>query len=278
MTYLNLGCGSRFNPDWINIDWSSCNAYVKAHDLNTGIPFPDSTFDAVYHSHLLEHLSKENAFFLLQECHRVLKVGGIIRVVVPDLEQIARMYLAALEKAVQGDHEWKNHYDWMMLELYDQTVRDHSGGAMRVYLEREFIPNEAFACERLGGEARQIIQAWRSKNSQKRDHPSRHPNLRSRIRAFLLSVHQKLLRVALGAEDYRALELGRFRLSGEVHQWMYDRHSLSVLLHKVGFENVKLVGPRESQIPCWSTYSLDIEPDGTVYKPDSLYMEAMRYG
>jgi predicted SAM-dependent methyltransferase len=276
MKLLNLGCGSRFHPDWINMDWSSCNAYVKVHDLSTGIPFPDSTFDVVYHSHLLEHLQREKAFFLVQECYRVLKVGGIIRIAVPDLEQIVRMYLVALEKALQGNHEWGDHYDWMMLELYDQAVREIPGGAMRVYLEQRFIPNEGFVCERMGCEARRIIQSYRARANREKVQHSKKFKLFASFQSILLSLRERLLREILTDVDYKALKLGQFRLSGEVHQWMYDRYSLGKLLSKAGFENVKSVGPGDSQIPHWSDYCLDTEPDGTVYKPDSFYMEARR--
>ena len=84
-----------------------------------------------------------------------------------------------------------------------------------------------------------------------------------------------LIRRLLGSE-YPLLQLGRFRRGGEVHLWMYDRHSLARLLQEAGFEDPQVVGPSESQIPDWTSYHLDTEPDGIVYKPDSLYMEAVK--
>ena len=277
MKCLNVGCGSRFHPHWINIDWVSCNPHVLAHDLSTGIPYPEQTFDVVYHSHILEHFTKQAGFFFLQECYRVLKVGGVIRIAVPDLEQIVRMYLLALEKASQGEAEWEYHYDWMVLELYDQAVRTGPGGDMRAYLDREFIPNEGFVCKRLGGEARRIIEACRIKESQEKIKRPRKSNKRTFTAGSLLHfIRQYLVKILLGEKEYQALELGQFRLGGEVHQCMYDRYSLSKLLAKVGFQNVKPLGPRESQIPDWTAFSLDTEPDGRIYKPDSFYMEGVR--
>jgi hypothetical protein len=163
------------------------------------------------------------------------------------------------------------------LEMYDQVVRDYPGGAMRVYLEREFIPNEEFVCKRLGGEAQRIIQVCRMKMSAEEvQHSSSNNKLVCSVQSFLSSIRENFLKIFLGMEDYRALKLGQFRLGGEVHQWMYDHYSLTKLLSKVGFNNLKPVGPAESQIPHWSAYSLDTETDGTVYKPDSLYIEAKR--
>lgn len=58
MKYLNVGCGNRFHPDWVNVDLSPIDKRVITHDLSTGIPFDDNSFDAVYHSHLLEHIPR----------------------------------------------------------------------------------------------------------------------------------------------------------------------------------------------------------------------------
>src|SRR5450759_4392058 len=118
--YLNLGCGSRYCLGWTNVDFTSDSSAVISHNLIKGIPFKDASFQLVYHSHLLEHFSKECGHHLLLECCRVLKPGGIIRVAVPDLERIAREYLNALADAARGTA--RDNYDWMMIELYDLSL------------------------------------------------------------------------------------------------------------------------------------------------------------
>src|SRR5207302_1827164 len=100
------------------------------HDVTSSLPFDDCHFDAVYHAHLLEHLPRERVPSFLGECFRVLKPGGVLRVVVPDLEQIARLYLESLEAAWDGDRDASQRYRWAMLEMYDQMVRERPGGAM----------------------------------------------------------------------------------------------------------------------------------------------------
>ena len=92
LPYLNLGCGSHFNQQWVNIDFSKTGEGVIAHNLLNGIPFDDNTFDVVYHSHVLEHFPQDKAIDFIRECYRVLKPGGIIRVAVHDLEQIIKNY------------------------------------------------------------------------------------------------------------------------------------------------------------------------------------------
>jgi hypothetical protein len=71
-------------------------------------------------------------------------------------------------------------------------------------------------------------------------------------------------------------QISQFRLSGEVHQWMYDRYSLGVLLRDAGFQNIQVCRADESDIPNFGSYLLDIEADGSVRKPDSLFMEARK--
>jgi len=55
---------------------------------------------------------------------------------------------------------------------------------------------------------------------------------------------------------------------------MYDRFSLSRLLQITGFKNIKVCRAEESNIPEFNSYFLDIEQNGQVRKPDSLFMEA----
>ena len=274
---LNLGCGLRFHPDWTNLDVVSHHPSVRAHNVCESIPFDEASFDVVYHSHLLEHLTRTQADAFLRECRRVLKPGGTLRVVVPDLEQIARLYLKALEAAQDGNGAWDAHYEWMMLELLDQTVRSQSGGEMACYLLQKDVPNRDFILQRLGAEARRFFDV-RESSTAGATTSVRTPTLdrakRLAVRAARLP-REWIVRWLLGS-DYAALQLGRFRRQGEIHQWMYDRHSLAKLLRECGFENPVVRTPTASAVPGWSHFCLDTEPDGTIYKPDSLYMEAGR--
>lgn len=92
LNYLNVGCGGKFHKDWVNVDMTSNSKDVIVANLLKGIPFPDNSFDVVYHSQVLEHFPKEKARDFIKECFRVLKPDGIIRVVVPDLENIVNEY------------------------------------------------------------------------------------------------------------------------------------------------------------------------------------------
>ncbi len=234
------------------MDFYSNGPGVIAHNLLEGIPFEDAAFDVVYHSHLLEHFPREQAKPFFTECHRVLRPGGVLRVVVPDLEQICRLYLQALDRALQGDLEWQYNYEWIMLEMYDQCIRNYSGGEMLQYLMRDQIPNENFVAGRLGSFYQVLIRDINS------------------------------LKVKKNAGDFAAMEktnneqIVQFRSSGEIHQWMYDRYSLKVLMERSEFYDVVLRNAADSYIPGWKDYCLDIDSHGSKYKADSLYMEGIK--
>lgn len=57
---------------------------------------------------------------------------------------------------------------------------------------------------------------------------------------------------------------------------MYDSYSLAKLLKACGFQQIMQRTATQSYIPNWSDFNLDTEPDGSVYKPDSLFMEAIK--
>jgi hypothetical protein len=57
---------------------------------------------------------------------------------------------------------------------------------------------------------------------------------------------------------------------------MYDRYSLGVLLRNTGFQDIRVCRADESFIPNFNEYLLDLEADGSIRKPDSLFMEAQK--
>jgi predicted SAM-dependent methyltransferase len=266
---LNLGCGGRFHPGWVNLDLQPQNPSVRRHDATTPLPFGDASFDAVYHSHLLEHLPRDRAAPFLRECWRVLRPGGVLRVVVPDLERIARLYLDSLVGAWLGDAEAQRRYTWAVLEMYDQAVREQPGGEMLAYLADARSEPADVAWYRLGADGTVI----RKHLERIAPLPAAVPP--TRLRRLFTGWRERLIRWVLG-RDYALLQLGRFRRGGEVHRWMYDRHSLRELLTAAGFVAFRLVSANESAIAGWTEDALDAQPDGTPAKPDSLYAEALR--
>ena len=99
LTKLNLGCFGDYYPSWINIDILPLREQLPPHirfkqaDLRTGLPFcADNSVDLVRMSHLIEHLTLEEAHSLCLEIHRVLKPGALARISTPDASVILKHY------------------------------------------------------------------------------------------------------------------------------------------------------------------------------------------
>jgi SAM-dependent methyltransferase len=84
------------------------------HDLATGIPLRDGVADFIYSSHFFEHLYRKDAMNLLEECHRVLKPGGMLRLSLPDLEYAISLYTAGRKDEMLQNYffveDADNHY------------------------------------------------------------------------------------------------------------------------------------------------------------------------
>lgn len=86
---IHAGCGPCLKPGWVNIDLRR-EADIRL-DLRRPLPFPPGSATIVYAEHFLEHLDyPESASDFLRECRRVLKPGGILSLVVPDIELVLR--------------------------------------------------------------------------------------------------------------------------------------------------------------------------------------------
>lgn len=276
---LNLGCGQNYHPDWVNLDMYSSSPLVRAHNLLTGIPFGAATFDAVYHSHVLEHFSQSAARRLLEECLRVLKPGGVLRVVVPDLEAVAVGYLESLRRATTDDSQAaSDRHTWMLLEMLDQTTRDRSGGDMVEFLTTASEEAVEFAAQRMGDDGARLVHQLRHRDLAAGVSVARSSARQRSIQAIRTGVRGAAWRVieALSPALAAGLRVARFRASGENHIWMYDRYSLVRLLLLTGFDAPHIVSADQSAIPDWSDSHLDSRPDGTQRKPYSLYVEARK--
>jgi predicted SAM-dependent methyltransferase len=269
--FLNLGCGVHFSnaAEWTNIDFKSNKSDVLEYNLLRGIPSEDNSYDMVYHSHVLEHFSELDGFNFIRECHRVLKPGGTIRIAIPDLEQIAANYLKYLDLAWNNlDNEiYKYNYKWMLIEMYDQAVRNISGGRMLDYLSQQHIVNEKFVFERIGDEGK-VIRNRLLESKQNISHPG------NKIKVIILNLLRLVIR-SLKSFKSEEFKIGKFRQGGEIHKWMYDRYSLRLLLTELGFVDFKVTNAFESYEESWPLYQLDGK-DFQPRKPDSLYIEAIK--
>jgi predicted SAM-dependent methyltransferase len=89
---LHLGCGNNILAGWLNTD-STPSPTSDYLDCTARLPFVDGCLAAVFCEHLIEHMEKPNALSMVREIFRVLRPGGMFRVVTPSLEAFAQMVL-----------------------------------------------------------------------------------------------------------------------------------------------------------------------------------------
>ena len=122
---LHLACGDRLLPDWINIDLVPM-ADLRL-DLRDPLPLPDGCAQYVYASHYLEHLDyRREVPPFLKECHRLLEPAGVLRLVVPGVEQVLRAY-AAEDDAFFAEQATM-HPDWCQTRLEHVMYTVHMEG------------------------------------------------------------------------------------------------------------------------------------------------------
>ena len=113
---INLGCGGRPLPGYINIDLDTLDelkARYPSEEVPEGIevyqydifnlPFPDASVAEVRADSLLEHLSFLEEPRLFNEVKRVLRLGGLFEFSVPDFEDTVKLWLNAKD-------EWKDFF------------------------------------------------------------------------------------------------------------------------------------------------------------------------
>jgi len=90
---LNVGCGDIIREEWVNIDHYPRSTSVFYFNAINPIPIETYTVSHIHAEHFLEHLQYWDAVSFIAECYRVLKIGGTMRIIVPDAEKYMRAYV-----------------------------------------------------------------------------------------------------------------------------------------------------------------------------------------
>lgn len=111
---LNLGAGNHIVKGWINHDLEKHRREIDVtHDLNiTPWPWKDASFERINASSVFEHLSID-LVAALNECWRILKPGGTLRVKVP--------YWQNDNAYADPTHRWR--YSLRSLDLFDPDTK-----------------------------------------------------------------------------------------------------------------------------------------------------------
>lgn len=137
MRRVNIGCGRTPTEGWENYDNSlsvqlcripvlpellkslrllhraqyefirfSRESEIGYADVTKGLPFADESCDVLYSSHMIEHLDRREVSIFLREARRVLRPGGIIRLVAPDITRLVERYRESgdADAFIEGTH------------------------------------------------------------------------------------------------------------------------------------------------------------------------------
>lgn len=262
MVLVNCGCGSKYSKKWMNIDYNGDKRYVIQHNLTEGIPLDDGTVDFIYNSHFLEHLTLAQANYFLSECYRTLKKGGVLRIVVPDMENIAREYLKILERVKSNatDTDACSKYDYIMIEMIDQMTRTKCGGLLGEYW-KDKNGNREYVIQRHGNV---YAKTRKSQNSTQKDN------------TIISDLKEKINEYMKRFTFYKMYNDGKFLNSGERHMWMYDIYGMKKNLYRAGFTKINQCTYNNSSLEKFASYKLEVDAEGNEYKPNSLYVEAMK--
>jgi predicted SAM-dependent methyltransferase len=102
---LQIGCGKNRFDGWINADISPRSDLIIF--VQRKLPFQDNSLQRIYMEHVLEHVSYPVGMAFLREALRVLQPGGVIRIAMPDLDDLIEGYC----------EDWRR-FDWMKWPEY----------------------------------------------------------------------------------------------------------------------------------------------------------------
>lgn len=108
---LNIGSGTALKQQFLNCDLSPQYNDVFALDVTHPFPWASDVFGYVFSEHMIEHIPYERGNSMLKECFRILRPGGIIRIVTPSIEFLCQLFQEPL-----GTKE-KEYIAWAQRQL-----------------------------------------------------------------------------------------------------------------------------------------------------------------
>jgi len=90
---INLGSGHWKFDDWVNVDIDYSSEPDVVANLAADLPFADGAARLMYTEDFIDQLELGQAAAFLRECHRILTPGGVLRVLTPDMQKLAYLYL-----------------------------------------------------------------------------------------------------------------------------------------------------------------------------------------
>lgn len=78
---IQFGSGPNLLDGWLNLQEGN-------GDITKGLLIESNSVDYIFTEHCVEHVTPLQGFLFFKECRRILKPGGVLRVIVPDVKNI----------------------------------------------------------------------------------------------------------------------------------------------------------------------------------------------
>ena len=125
--FINLGSGSSYVNNFINIDFFGNKMIDYGMDLRFPFKIESNSVNGIFSEHTFEHLSHLEVDNALSECYRILKAEAKIRIIVPDLSIF-------IERYCSNDDLWFQNW-------HDLVLKDPSRHYMKKYFTKMFAIN-----------------------------------------------------------------------------------------------------------------------------------------
>ena len=89
---LHLGCGERYLEGFTHVDLAKYDHIDYEIPVDNLQIFSDNSIEEIYASHVIEYFDREEIKSVLKEWNRVLKKNGVLRIAVPNLPELIKVY------------------------------------------------------------------------------------------------------------------------------------------------------------------------------------------
>jgi len=240
MIILNLGCGFKTSEHTLNLDYSMYLRFKKSRILTYLSKF-------ILDKRQQERLSKLSSSVMLHDLRNTLPFED---------DSVDVVYHSHFL-----EHLSPNHAHTFLMDNY--RVLKPSG------ILRVSVPDLEHLC-------RKYLNHIQKCEESEEEIPQHDAYIASLIEQM---VREESVAVKQKKNLHRLINkwaLGDAKNRGEKHLWMYDRFNLKSLLQQIGFQEVHQQQYNTSLIPNWNEIGLDLDEHGNQYKPESLYVEAVK--
>lgn len=136
MLKLNLGSGKRPMEGWQNIDAVKHTEETIVGDI-LNLLYKDESIEEIFSEHVIEHLDRNEANRFFSECNRMLKIGGLLEIVAPDMVGVINRFY---NKQPFGEYNTQlvdvDVLDNFLFALHKHPYDYHKQGIYKEKLER----------------------------------------------------------------------------------------------------------------------------------------------